>query len=249
MSARAEGRCPSDLRLEAHLLDPDRSGLGPHLEGCPGCRVRLEEMRRQGEEFRRFVYPATVEAVVERSRPRPWWKTWPVLVPVPALAAAAALFLIVGPGRPPGDYVGVKGGVALAVYAATPAGARLVADGAEVPSNAALRFQVRPARPCRLWLVAVDAAGEVSRLYPAGGDGGAELTGPGALPGGAVLDGRAGPERIYAVCTPAPIPFSEVERAARAAAGGGEAAVRSAGALRGLPADASQETLLLEKRP
>lgn len=249
MSARTEGRCPPDLRLEAHLLDPERSGLGPHLEDCPACRERLEEMRRQGEDFRRFVYPATVEAVMERSRPRPWWKTWPVLVPVPALAAAAALFLIVRPERPPGDYVGVKGGVALAVYAATPAGARLVADGGEVPANAALRFQVRPARPCRLWLVAVDAAGKVSRLYPASGDDGAEVTGPGALPGGAVLDGRTGPERIYAICTPAPLPFSKVERAALAAAGGGESAVRSAGALRGLSADTSQETLLLEKKP
>jgi hypothetical protein len=248
MRAQTEGRCPSDLKLEAHLLDPERAGIGPHLETCPSCRGRLEEMRRQGEEFRRFVYPATVDAVVERSRPRPWWRTWRVLVPVPVLAAAA-LFLLVVPRRPPDDYLGVKGGVALAVYAATPAGVRLVADGTEVPASAALRFQVRSARPCRLWLVAVDATGTVSRLYPASGDEGAETARAGALPGGAVLDGRAGPERIYAACAPGSLPFSTVERAAREAAGGGEAAVRSAGALRGLPAGTLQETLLLEKRP
>ncbi|HEX7487527.1 MAG TPA: DUF4384 domain-containing protein, partial [Anaeromyxobacteraceae bacterium] len=69
----------------------------------------------------------------------------------------------------------------------------------------------------------------------------------GPLPGGAVLDDQTGPERIYAVCTPAPLAFAEVARAAVQAAGGGAAAVRRGGPLGGAAAGAPQSTVLVEK--
>ncbi len=247
MSALPRG-CPSDLALEVHLRDTAASGLSPHLAGCERCRARLAEMERQGEEFRRFVYPATVDAVVAAARPRRWWRSWAVLLPVPALAAAAVLLLVL-PRGPSDDYLGVKGGLALTVFTPSPSGSRALADGSEVPAAAALRFQVRPRAACRLWIASVDASGQVSRIYPPAGEGGAEVARPGPLPGGAVLDGKGGPERFYAVCAPGPLAWSEVERAARAAAGGGAAAVRGAGPLRGLPEGTVQETLVLEKKP
>ena len=239
-------RCPSDLELERHLLADDATALAPHLAGCAGCAARLAEMRREGEEFRREVFPATVDAVVARTRPRRLVPRWALAAAPLAAAAAAVLFLL---GRPPPDYVGAKGGeFSLAVFVHASDGARAAADGAVVPASAAVRFQVRPARPCRLWVVSVDAAGQVSRLFPASGDAPGRIAEPGALPGGAVLDGRAGPERIFAVCSPAPLALADVERAAREAAGGGEARVRAGARLAGLPADAAQATLLLEKR-
>src|SRR5512142_1360611 len=230
---RAMTRCPSDLELEAHLLDPERSRAAAHVATCARCQARLEEMRRVGDEFRREVYPATVDAVVERSRARRPSRRWLVALAPVAAAAAAAAFLFLGPSD---DYVGVKGGeLALAVFVAGPEGARGVADGAPVPANAALRFQVRPARACRLWLLSVDASGQVSRLYPAAGDEAAEVAAPGGpLPGGAILDGRPGPERIFAVCTERTLPFSAVERSAQAA-GRGDSAVRASRGLSGLP--------------
>ncbi len=242
-------RCPSALRLEAYLLDPGVSPLGPHLASCARCQARLEGMRQLGEEFRREVYPATVGALVEGARPRRTARRWLIyLAPLPA-AAAAVLFLAVLRQWPRDDYLGTKGGqLALSVFTQTSAGARVVADGEAVPAGAALRFRVRVSSPCRLWLVSIDGAGQVSRLYPAGGEGGAEVAGPGPLPGGAILDGRPGPERLYAVCTRQPLPFQELERAARVVAGGGEKAVRTARALPGLTG-ALQGTLLLEKRP
>jgi len=241
-------RCPSDLELEGHLLGGGAAAA--HLAACPRCAARLAEARRQGEEFRREVFPATVAAVVERSRPRVVrlprrWGLW--LAPLSAAAAAALLFL---GGRPAHDYVGAKGGaLGLAVYVQTSDGARAARDGEVVPAAANVRFHVRPAGACGLWIVSVDASGQVSRLYPAAGDEAGELTSPATLPGGAHLDGRAGPERLYAVCSPRPLPYGEVERSVRAAAAGGEAAVRAARALPGLPSEAAQATLLLEKRP
>ena len=238
-------RCPSDLQLEDHLLRGEASPLAGHVAGCAACGARLEEMRRLGDEFRREVYPRTVDAVAGAARRRTW--RWLLLVPAPALAAAAIAFLLV-PRGPPEDYVGIKGGdLALSVFAEAPRGARALADGAQVPASAALRFQVRPAAPCRLWLVSVDAGGAVSRLYPPSGE--APVVGAGPLPGGAVLDGRPGPERIFAVCSPGGVAFEAVERAARTAAAGGETAVRGASRLPGLPRDVLQATLLLEKRP
>ena len=45
-------RCPSDLRLEAYLLDAASSGLFPHVDGCLDCQARLRRMNAEGEEFR-----------------------------------------------------------------------------------------------------------------------------------------------------------------------------------------------------
>jgi len=245
-------RCPSDLALEAHLLEPSRSPLAPHLDACAGCRDRLSRMEREGEDFRRFVLPRTVDAVMDAAaRPGPSaWSRWlAVALPAGGLAAAAAAMLLVSP-RPPYDYVGVKGAsLALQVFAGGgDAPARAVSDGSEVPASAALRFQVRAAQPCRLWIVSVDANGDVSRLYPARGEA-APVDGASPLPGGAVLDGVPGPERLFAVCSEPSLPLEDVERAARAAAGGGAEAVRRGSELAGLPAGASAATVLIEKAP
>jgi hypothetical protein len=205
-------------------------------------------MEEEGEEFRRFVYPATREAVVAAAGGRRLIRFARVLAPAAALAVfGVLLFLRQGP---PADYLGAKGDeLGLAVFVGASEGAWAASDGAVVPAAAALRFQVHPPAPCRLWIVSVDAAGQVSRLYPAQGDGGADVRGAGPLPGGAVLDGQGGPERIYATCTPRPLPFAALDAVCRASAGGGEQAVRRTAALRGLPKGTLQASLLLEKRP
>jgi hypothetical protein len=240
--------CPSDLELERYLLAPAQSPLAVHVDACGRCCGRLEAMRQLGDEFQRDVYPRTLDAIVERSQRAPPRRRWRlVFAPIPALAAAAALFLWVGGRR---EYLGAKGGgLTLTVFVQTAEGTRAAASVQPVAAGAALRFQVRAIHPCRLWVVSVDAGGQVSRLYPTAGDAGAELPSGGVLPGGAVLDGQAGPERVFAVCTGAPLHFAAVEAAARAAAGGGSGAVREAGALAGLPGDALQASVLLEKGP
>lgn len=244
-------RCPSDLALEKHLLAPEASALRGHLEACQPCRDRLTEMRRLGDEFQQYVFPATVGAVEAAAARRPAWDLMRWLAPLPALAAAAALVLVAGPGAPPDDYLGVKGGgsMGLAVFLQGAAGPHPAKDGEVVPASAAVRFKVRPARPCRLWVLSVDATGQVSRLFPAEGEGGLEVTRVTELPGGAVLDGQAGPERFLALCAPVPLTYAVVEGAVRAAAAAGPEAVRALRTIPGLPAGTVQDTVLLEKKP
>jgi hypothetical protein len=239
---------PSELTLEAHLLTPSPE-VADHAAGCSLCAARLQRMVEEGETFHREVYPRAVGAVraavtpADRA-PRRW-----LLPSLPVFAAAAAaVVLLVRSGGPGPDYVGLKGGsLGLSVFVGMAGDATAVADGAHVPPSAALRFSLRTPQPCRLWVASVDAAGQVSQLYPASGTAPAPLAASGPLPGGAILDGQLGPERVYAVCSRRPLPWESLADRIRAAAHGGAEGVRGAGRLPDLPEDATQATLLLEK--
>jgi anti-sigma factor RsiW len=221
---------PSELKLERHLLDPDRSPIQEHLAGCERCRARVAEMEKQGEDFRRFVYPATLEEVVKR-RWAPMRALW-VIAP----AAGLATVLLIARTGPTSDYVGSKGGaLALTAYAPLPSGAKALEEGEAVPAGASLRFRVRAEQPCMLSLVSVDATGQVSKLYAQ------EVRGDVTLPGGVRLDGKAGPERFFAACDPGG--SDAVEQAARRV--GQE--IRQNRALPGV--QGPQASLLIEKKP
>jgi hypothetical protein len=202
-------------RDELVKLEKVSMGLAPPGEVAAAqsgpAREELARMRAEDEDFHRFVFPRTVDAVVaSQGRVLRWW---------PAAVALAALVLaLVWPAGPPDDYAGVKGGaLGLWVYTLDGAGAVVrVADGAQVPVGASLRFQVKPSRPCHLWLVSVDGAGQVSRLYPPAGEAAQVPAAAQALPGGATLDGVPGTERVLALCTPGPVAYAGVEAAARA---------------------------------
>jgi hypothetical protein len=154
------------------------------------------------------------------------------------------------PEGPPDDYLGVKGrgDLAISVFVKEGGSVRAVASGEPVQADAALRFRVQAAQPCRLWILSLDASGEVSRLYPGEGTGGAPVSGLQEIPGGAVLDGRPGPERIYAVCTPGPSRWRDLAVQLKGGGASGEASVRRPGTPSGLPEGARIATLLLEKR-
>jgi hypothetical protein len=161
-----------------------------------------------------------------------------------ALAAAAAVVAVLIVSRPSRPAP-----VALAVYVGAPGEVRSVESGGAVAANAALHFQVRPAPGCHLWILSLDARGQINRLYPPKGEqqGGAVVEQAGTIPGGAVLDGNRGPERIFAVCCPDPVEWKKIaERAASAFAGGAEG-VRRAREIPGLPQGSTQATVLLEK--
>lgn len=245
-------RCPSELALEAHLLEPERSPISAHVTSCPRCSARLAQMRAEGEEFARTVFPETVDAIEEAAAHRPWWRHPAFVLPIPAVAALATVLVLLRPSAPPEEYVGVKGGaggLGFTVYAAGPGGAAPVLDGGTVGARAPIRFRIRNGAPCHLWILSVDGGGVLSRLYPTSGDGGApQEAGSHELPGGAVLDGVAGPERIYSVCSPGPVGWAEIERAVRSASDRPAGARRPA-PLTGLPPGTAWGSVLLEKRP
>ena len=238
-------RCPSDLALERHLQDPATSPIRSHVAGCASCTARLAEMGRQAAAFHQFVYPDTVAAVqdaaVAHRRRRLAW-----LVLAPALAAAAAVLLLVRPAVPPDD--GATGGLGLTVLVQDGAGGRAVRSGEAVSAAAALRFRVQAATACRLWILSLDATGEFTRLYPGEGTGGAAVSGAVEIPGDTVLDGRAGPARIVAVCTPGPAKWRALAAQLKGGVAGGEAFVRARPNSGALPAGAQLASVLLEKR-
>ncbi|ACL66674.1 conserved hypothetical protein [Anaeromyxobacter dehalogenans 2CP-1] len=242
--------CPSDLRLEALLLAPDGADAA-HVTACPACQERLAEMRAEGEAFAREVYPATVDAVVASVRatpaaaPRPAPRLHWLRFAVPlAAAAAVAVFLLVRLRPAPT--------VELSVFVQDAARAAPVADGEPVPATASLRFEVHPSSPCCLWILSVDPKGNIARLYPPKGDKASEElihpAEPHALPTTAVLDGQAGPARIFAVCTKAPVPWPKLKDAAAKRLEKGDEAVRQLRAIGGLPRGSAQTSVLIEKR-
>ncbi|MGA8890411.1 MAG: DUF4384 domain-containing protein, partial [Anaeromyxobacteraceae bacterium] len=162
-------RCASELALEAHLFDPARSRVRTHVDSCGNCRSRLARMQQEGEEFRRFVEPRTLDRVVTRVQAPAaggWRRFLRVLLPAGGLAATAAALLLLSP-RPPADYLGAKGtGLSLQAFVGSADGVRELTDGESIPAGSLLRFRVATGQPCQLWLLSADGQGSVSRLYP-----------------------------------------------------------------------------------
>ncbi len=166
-------RHPSELALEAYLLDRETSKVVPHLAGCERCRARVARMEREGEDFRRFVLPATLDAVLEKNAPDRR-KKWLWLVGMAPVAAAAALIVAIRPSGPPEGYVGEKGGMSLVAYLGAPGGAKMVLDGQAVHSSAARRATAArrspsrarfPVAPC--WMAGQASSGSMQCAAPA----------------------------------------------------------------------------------
>ncbi len=240
-------RCPSDYALEAHLLTHGNAACSGHVRGCGSCQARLERMEQEGNKFNISVYPATIDKVLAARQRRKLLSLGMGLWLIPAAGIAVSALLIT---RAPGtDYIGLKGSaVELLTFVNDSGGAKMLSDGAVVSANAELRFKFRTERPCRLWIVSLDGSGQVSQMFPADGTNGAPVSGTMELQGGAVLDGKQGLERLFAVCSPTGLSFDDIARAARKGIALGEPAVRREKSIPGLPSSTLQTTLLLEKR-
>ena len=238
-------RCPSDLRLEAHLLDPERSGLAQHVGGCDSCRVRLERMNAEADDFNQYVFPATVEAVVASAAPRPGLGWFAAFLPAAAACAAALLFLV--RPVPPEGFLAARGEVlSLEVFTESPEGARQLVNGELLAEGAPLRFRVKTTVPCRVQVVSADCEGHVVVLYPPPGEDSPLVSGTTVLPTGAKLGGDEGPERIFALCSREPLPMLALAASLTDQAAGDDDRVRRANRLSGLPPGTLQATLLVE---
>jgi hypothetical protein len=238
-------RCPSDLRLEAHLLDPEKSGLARHVDGCEACRVRLERMNAEAADFNQYVYPATVEAVVAAAAPRSGLGWFAAFLPAAAACAAALLFLV--KPVPPEGFLAARGEVlSLEVFTESPEGARQLVNGELLAEGAPLRFRVKTTVPCRVRIVSADCEGHVVVLYPAPGEDSPLVSGTTVLPAAAKLGGDEGPERIFALCSREPLPMLALAASLTDQAAGDDDRVRRANRLSGLPAGTLQATLLVE---
>jgi hypothetical protein len=249
--------CLSDLALEALILK-ERPESDAHAAACRECQARLARMEAEGVTFRRQVYPQTIDAVLA-PRVSPW-RQW--LVPLALAVPAAAAVLMMGrphaADAPPEMGFQSKGSaravaqhaplrLGFHVFAGGPAGVHELADGARVAGETKLRFSVEAPEHCWLSVVSVDASGTVSQLYPTEAAG-IEVPRP-SLPGGTVLDGGAGPERIFALCSPRPTPVASLTEGARSSLSKNAETIRALQKLPGLPGDVLQDTVLVERSP
>lgn len=228
--------CPSHLILETALLAPNSPSVPrAHIESCPACQARLEAMRAQDAQFHQYVFPKTVDGVLASQPSRRWWYFASPL-------ALAAVLLVVFVTRPApvtndDDQTQLKGGdhVTLEVFTPTSEGATELHDGDQVPASASLRFKVSTTRPCHLSLVSLDGEGTLSPLYPATR---LEVGGQ-SLPGGVILDGHRGPERLFALCANDPLSLPQLVELTRT--------LDAKATQLPLPATTLQTTVLLNK--
>jgi hypothetical protein len=131
----------------------------------------------------------------------------------------------------------------LSAWGGRPGAAQPLSDGATVRAGASLYLELELGSPCPLWVVRVDAAGQVQRIHPV-------VAAPEAH---AALDVQVqaspapGPQRFFAVCAPDQgLDYARVLAAAGAVAREGATGLRAARALAGLPEGTRQASILVE---
>ncbi|MFY3743870.1 hypothetical protein [Anaeromyxobacter sp. PSR-1] len=131
----------------------------------------------------------------------------------------------------------------LSAWGGRPGAAQPLPDGASVRAGASLHLELEPDGPCPLWVVAVDAAGNVQRIHPIV----AAPQSRGALDVEVQASPARGPQRFFAVCAPdGGLDYARVLAAAGAVAREGASGLRAARALAGLPDGTRQASILVE---
>jgi hypothetical protein len=100
---------------------------------------------------------------------------------------------------------------------------------------------------CFLWIASVDAKGQIAQVYPPQGVAVKNIP-AGPVPGGAVLDGQPGLERLFALCSDDDdVKWDDVRKAAAPAAHGPDALRRTRTLAKPLDEEC-QSSILLDKR-
>jgi hypothetical protein len=219
------------------LGDAHSARVRRHADRCEPCRRALATISAADDR------PPAV-----RRAPRPRRAVLALSVAAPALAIALLAYRLVGP-----PDLQTKGGGTLQpqleIYARRGGDPFRVAAGTPLRPADEIRFVVqRPGAMTHVMIASVEAGGASNLYFPYGGQQSAEIAGKGArveLPGAIVLDASAGPERVFALFSQAPLAWDQVQRALAALGRGGPGAVRGALSLT-VEADA-QASVLVEK--
>lgn len=228
-------------RLRAgELTAAEENGVSTHLAACPECAAKLEQAEDEAARFEVRVPFARFEAGVRGKlhQPSPLRRRLAWLLPALSLAVAGLAALVAVPPEllrtaDPGANRVKGGGPELTLAIAAADGAQRAAR-AGTPEPLATGDRVRigySAGTYRFVLAAsVDAAGEVTPLYPESGSSvpAAKGAGPHFLPGSLEFTGR-GAEVVVLVLTEEPVRVEQVSTALR------EAYARAGGDVTRLP--------------
>lgn len=227
----------------------ERARLQAHVESCGSCARLRSEHDASVLRFRSGVFDRTIRQVKRRSSGRR--RRVELVV---GLAAAAALVLLVRGGGDHGQVVttasllATKGEGSLQVFARRGQQVFAVKDGETLSPGDAIRFFLGPSGKGQVIIGSVDGAGIATIYFPYGGRGSAAIAPDKRfeVPGSIVLDHAPGPERIFAVFSPAPMESEPVRQALSSLGARGTSAIRRTQKLP-LPGT-SQASLLFEKR-
>lgn len=210
-----------DLLMLSALPEAEAEAAKQHLGTCATCTGKWETMQADAQRFSQFVFPRTVEKVVERTKGGFFSRfKLTVLVPLAGLAAALAVVATTGGGQTEDDlYVGVKGEPTLEVFASRAGGSAFaVTQGVALKPEDRIRFVVNPAGGKYLLVVSRDGAGAISVYYPFGEQQSALVASntKSELPGSVELDATLGDERLFAIFSNEPVSAAAVESALQA---------------------------------
>lgn len=210
-----------DLLMLSALPAAEADAAKQHLGACVDCTRKWDALQADAQRFSQFVFPRTVEQVVERTKGSFFSRfKLAVLVPMAGLAAALAVVASTGGGQTEDDlYVGVKGDPTLEVFASRGGGdAFAVTRDVALKPEDRIRFVVNPAGGRYLLVVSRDGAGAISVYYPFGATQSAAVKSntKAELPGAVELDATLGDERLFAIFSNEPVTASTVESALQA---------------------------------
>jgi hypothetical protein len=238
------------IRLGAASAD-ERAWAEAHQRACERCASLAASLDGARAEFAADVLPKTRAALRARAPRAPvsrrrWWWAGAFLAP----AAIAAVALLV-PRKPvtvdDQGTIAEKGGPSLGIVARRGSRVFPVSSGEQMHPGDQIRFVLKGVTYPFGLIASVDGAGEPNIYVPYGGAASVSVA-PGdriELEGSIVLDGRLGPERVFALFSRRPLSAAAVREALAALGSLGGDAVRKASDL-AVGADA-QSSVLLEK--
>jgi hypothetical protein len=216
-------------RLHAGELSASEAApLRTHAEGCAQCGAVLREaeaLQHQFEEDIRLArFTAGVEKALRREAPRKASSFFPLLWagPLVAMATGVLLFVNLQPssGEPPPPGTRIKGGAHAELRIGGTDAQRTVPGEALEPlaPGERVRLGYTPEAYPYVLALSVDAAGEVTPLYPESGQSLPVEPGPGThwLPGSLEFTGD-GLERVVLLLSAQPLDVQEALAAARRA--------------------------------
>ena len=259
----ADMRHLSLFHLEALRLGvaapEERSWVERHGAGCARCQALVAELQAWRNEAATRAPPDARAAVRRQATPgrsRWWWLAGGFLAPLAATAAVLLTVTPAGTGRraEPGasaaaddPVIGEKGAPALGIVARRGSRVFPIRSGDRMRPGDQIRFVLGGVTYPFGIIASIDGAGVPNIYVPYEGDTSVPLTRRDRLEleGSIVLDGRLGPERIFALFSRSPLSAKAVRQALAAIGERGPAAIRQTRML-AIEADA-QASVLLEK--
>jgi len=235
--------CLSDFALDNLLLGgPDTQAAAAHLSGCEACRRRRDQRLLQFEDFERDQAPSFWREVRRRHEQRPQ-AHWRLRFALPgAVVIAGVALLLLAPRLHLNDagratYRAAKGGAYLQLHCRRAGRAFSLSPEDSVRPGDELRFVPHPvaADAGYVQVASIDGTGRYAPFYPPAGQGQSVPLPPSGQPldGSIRLDAAPGPERLFFVFSPRPLPVAAVQQAAQARLGG----LQPTGVIDGVPVE------------